>query len=474
MIHCESLVRLYQCDKKDFSVGTIDHWLKTLEIVSYDACNLFLRAKDPFQILWFEEHMRKHVQRLLFNNNKKPIKVHLLLPGEKAVSKQERKSSSKKVVKNNNDQYRQEDSCQFFTDDINPHYTFDSFVQSEENILAFKLLCELASYDINSKSIVKSSMGFAAFNPIYIYGSRGVGKTHLLMATASVLKKRNLNVTYSRAETFVDHVIKAIRSGMIQSFRESYRNVDVLIIDDIQLFARKEACQEELFHTFNTLHQNGKQIIIGADNYPQDLSFIEPRLISRFEWGITIKMERVSKDSMVQIALNKAKVLNLSLDNNVLTFLCQTFYSNAESLCKAIEALVLRSYIHSEGVKRLPMDLASVKKIIADLIDEEKETTLTPYKLIKKVAEFYGIPIGDITGKSQSKECALPRQVAMFLCRDLLKMPFLQIGDLFYRNHSTVMSSVKQMQKKLEAKDPDLITMLSKIRKELCQAHLLC
>lgn len=456
---------------EDLGVDTVNRWLRTLRVINFDACNLYLEAKDAFQILWFEEHVRSKVQKLLINNNRKVIRVHLVLPDKQDVSasrrgKMPRGKKGGKVASSNNVEKRQ--SYDF--DELDPSCTFDAFVPSGDNMLAYKLLCELAGYDYNLGKLGRPMMELASFNPIYIYGPAGVGKTHLLMAAATLLREHKLKVVYFRAETFIDHVVRAMRSGVMPDFRKTYRDADVFIVDDVSLFARKSACQEELFHTFNTLHQDNKQIILSSTVYPQGLQFIEPRLISRFEWGIAVPIDGVKQEDMAAVVLNKAKMLNFDIGNDVINFLCDNFGTNTEALSKALKALVLRMHLQDDSDQ--PLDLSRVRSLLGDLIDEEKRAVLTSDKLVQVVAEFYGIPLTDLLGKSQSRECAWPRQVAMHLCRLLLKMPYMKIGDLFSRNHSTVMTSVKQVQRKIDLKDPDLLVALSGIQDRLRQERL--
>jgi chromosomal replication initiator protein len=440
---------------------TVNRWLRTLKVINFDACNLYLEARDAFQVLWFEEHVRAKVQQSFLNNNGKIIKVHLVLSdglSDKPAAKISRKKADKQHQKHSYD-----------FDDLDPSCVFESFVSSEDNLFAYRLLSELAGFDYNIKKPTSPKMALSTFNPIYIYGGSGVGKTHLLMATAALLKEQNLKVVYLRAATFIDHVIKAMRSGMMEDFRKIYRSADVLIIDDVSLFARKGACQEELFHTFNTLHQAEKQIILSSTVYPRGLKYIEPRLISRFEWGVTVPVGGVKKEDMAELVINKSKMLDFSIDNEVVNFLCENFGNNTEALSRALKALVLRQHL---GGTLQSFDLVTVQHLLGDLIDVERQEVLTSSTLIRTVANFYGVPQKDILGKSQSRECALPRQVAMHLCRNLLNMPFMTIGDLFSRNHSTVMTSVRQIQKKLDGKDKAIEAAVSGIRQKIGAVQL--
>ena len=245
--------------ESELGTETVHKWLKPLKVLKFDACNLYLEAKDSFQALWFEEHVRKKIHNKLVNNNKKNIKVHITIANQTVPKGAKGKSKKTTATEPQKPQF------QLLFDELDPHCSFEHFVVSERNILPHKLLCKLTGYDPVSGKLVPTSSEFASFNPIYIYGPSGTGKSHLLMATAHALRCKGLNVIYARAETFTEHVVSAIRAGEMSIFRQTYRNIDTLVIDDVHVFSRKGATQEELFHTFNTLHTAGKQIIVSAN-----------------------------------------------------------------------------------------------------------------------------------------------------------------------------------------------------------------
>ncbi|MBI3901040.1 MAG: chromosomal replication initiation protein, partial [Chlamydiia bacterium] len=217
--------------------------------------------------------------------------------------------------------------------------------------------------------------------------------------------------------------------------------------------------QEELFHTFNTLHLEGKQIILSGSLPPSELKFIEPRLVSRFEWGIVIPLQPPAKEQMREILLQKAQKVRFSLDEQMTGFLLDTFGASTKTLIRALDALVLRTHLN-QGLgpsATQPFTIKSMQHILKDLIQDEEKALLTPGKIIRTVSEYYGIRIDDILSKSQARECVLPRQIAMHLCRHQLNLPYMKIGDLFSRDHSTVMASIKQIQKALDAKNQEIL-----------------
>lgn len=236
----------------------VEKWLRTMKVVHFDSGNLYLEAKDSFQVLWFEEHLRPTLKSKLLNNNFRPVKVHISVgelktpPAQAPAKSKTGKSPSPQAV-------------HYFLDKIDPSLTLENFVPGETNKILFKLLSELTGYDPQTEKYTAPSVALGAFNPIYLWGGSGSGKTHLLMALAQAFKGRGLNPLYARAETFTEHVVAAIRGSEMQVFRKAYRHADILLIDDVHVFSRKDATQEEFFHTFNTLHTSGRQVILSAN-----------------------------------------------------------------------------------------------------------------------------------------------------------------------------------------------------------------
>lgn len=452
--------------EKELGEETVRKWLRPLKVSRFDAGNLYLQANDSFQILWFEEHIRKKILSSFINKNNRKIRIHLSLnenPLKTSVS------HSPKTVRNKALEVSAPQKFSIHFDTLDPFCTFANFIESNTNPLPHKLLYQLTGYQPATKSFIPQQVLPATFNPIYLYGSSGTGKTHLLMATASALSQQNLSVAYARAETFTEHVVTAIRAGEMSLFRNSYRNVDVLIIDDVHLFGKKWATQEELFHTFNTLHVAGKQIILSSDSSPAELQNIEPRLISRFEWGIVLPLEIIHKEDRKELLKRKADSLNYPLNAKVAEFLLDSFVSSPKAICKALEALILRMHLKQGDYRNASMQLSVpfVQQQLSDLIADEQKKALTPEKIIQNVAEYYGIRSEDILSKAQSRECVLPRQMAMYICRIQLALPFAKIGQIFSKDHSTVMSSVKLIQRGLDEHDSNVASPLHIILKQI-------
>lgn len=396
--------------EEELGSAVVQEWLP--RVVRFDAANLYLEARDSFQVSWFEEHVRPRLKGFV-NCNQRPIKVHLEREKREVGKREEPRA------------------LQFLPDSLDPEMTLEAFVPSEKNLVAYRLLQE-----------------GGPFNPVYLFGPKGSGKTHLLMGVAELLRRQGKRVFYVRAERFTEHVVQAIRLGQMQAFRKVYREIDVLVVDDIHVFSRKAATQEEFFHTFNALHTIGKPIYLSANVAPMQLSEVEPRLMSRFEWGLSLGIERSDVGAILE---KKAAQWKMAWSEELKGLFLERFPRDP---VMALQALALRS--KGQAVNRVVAE-----RLLRDLMEKEEEKALTAERIVKAVAEHYGITAEDILGKSQVRECALPRQVAMYLCREKLKWPFQKIGELFKRDHSTVMSSVKQTQKAIEEKKIEAIEKIA-------------
>lgn len=448
--------------ERELGKETTDHWLRTLRIKRFDAGNIYLEAKDTFQILWFEEHIRQRALKRLLTNSQKPIKVHIqLMEGQTAPSSR-RKARPAPIKTPPN-------VARYAFDALDPSCTFDALMPHQGNLLALKIIHQLLGYDEKTNRYDPTLVHSPEFNPIFLYGPSGSGKTHLLMATAQVLLSAGIKTIYSRAETFTEHLVSAIRMGNMSQFRDVWRSCDVLLMDDIDIFSKKVATQEEFFHTFNTLHLAGKQIILTSSTPPQDLTHVEPRLISRFEWGIVTPLHCPPPTKMSALLKKKEEALNFTIPAKVASYLIDTFRSSPKSLMEAFSALILRLHLDKKNSTQSLHQITSqtLSKLLSDLIEKEQRSTITPDKVIQIVAEQYGIRVEDILGLAKSRDCVLPRQLAMHLCRTLLKLPYTKIGDQFGRDHSTVMSSIKQIQKEIDAQNSDLLSSLHAISRKI-------
>jgi chromosomal replication initiator protein len=444
-------------DEQAKLLGTapVNKWLRSLKILKFDACNIYLQAIDTFQVHWFDEHIRPSINNKLRNNNNHPINVVIttIKDGVVKTSINKNKDTSSPFI------------IQINEDDLDENKTFDTFIPTNSSDIAYKLLCEVTGYNPNTKTIEPPKIDSSSFNPILLYGGEATGKTHLLMSAVAIFKKNNLKTFFIKASTFTNHVIQAIRLSQMQKFREIYRQIDVLVIDDIHVLSNKNATQEELFHTFNTLHTASKLIILSSNKPPSQLRAIEPRLISRFEWGISIGLEKLLLSDIKKILKSKAQLLGLHLTDEQEGFLLKNFGSNTRSINKAMEALVLRLHLDNNTNK---LDMVSLETTLKDLIQNETaKPIVTPEVIILAVAKHYKIESKDILGKVQTKEYSLPRQISMFLCRKNLTLPYAKIGMIFSRDHSTVITSIKAISKHIDKKNLSIILALKNINEVL-------
>jgi chromosomal replication initiator protein len=322
---------------------------------------------------------------------------------------------------------------------LNPKYTFDTFVVGSCN--QFAHAASLAVVDMPSKT----------YNPLYVYGGVGLGKTHLMHAIGQAIKQRNQNLrlTYLSSERFMNELINAIRYDKTIKFRDKYRNIDVLLMDDIQFLAGKERTQEEFFHTFNALYDAQKQIVISSDCPPREIPTLEERLHSRFEWGLIADIQPPDLETKVAILKRKADLDKINLPDNVALFIASKIKSNIREL----EGSLVRLTAYA-SLKGLPMDLDLAHEVLRTIIAEESSGVSV--ELIQKtVAGHYGLKVADLKSKNNSRKVAVPRQVAMYLCKTLTKASFPEIGREFGgKHHTTVLHSVNKIAQ-LYAKDPD-------------------
>lgn len=430
--------------EKELDPLIVSKWIRTLKVVHFDACNLYLEANDPFHLNWFEEHLRARVKRELVNKNFHPIAVHLTTPGSQQASQKKRKPMQNMAS---------QPSLQpvsFSSDAPIPTASFSNFLVAKNSGFAVKALMRLTD-DSSSENCL--------FNPIYLYGEEGAGKSHLLMATANAYLAQKKRVLFLHAQSFTDHLIAAIRQSQMDHFRKWCRSVDLFIIDDIHLFAKRAATQEEFFHTFNALHAAKKQIILSGKLPPNGLEEIEPRLISRFEWGLVLSLDLLNGEQKKEYLLLLAKERAVSLSTEVIDFLCDSF-QKMSSLQRAFDAICLR-------MKGPATALSEVKKSLQDILDREEAEKLTAEKIIALTAEQCGILPKELLSRGQTKMLSYPRQLAIYLCRSKLELTFKKIGQLFSRDHSTIISSIAAIERKIQEREPETVAFLSAMEKKL-------
>lgn len=320
---------------------------------------------------------------------------------------------------------------------LNPRYTFETFVVGNGN--RFAHAAALAVADAPS----------TAYNPLFIYGGVGLGKTHLMQAVGySVLKSfPKMHVLYITCEKFTNDLIDSIQSGKMQDFRNKYRNIDLLLVDDVQFLAGKERTQEEFFHTFNALHEAGKQIVVSSDRPPKEIPTLEERLLSRFEWGLTADIQSPDFETRIAILRKKADLVEVTVPNEVLNLIASKVSSNIRELEGALIRVVAFASLSATDIS-----VSLVEQVLKDLINPAKGKSSISIDLIKKVvAEFYTVRIDDMSAKIRTKEIANARQVAMYLARELTPASTPKIGEDFGgRDHTTVLHAYEKIKQAIK------------------------
>ena len=319
-------------------------------------------------------------------------------------------------------------------------YTFERFVEGKSNQLALAAAQQVAEHPGLS------------YNPLFLYGGVGLGKTHLMHAVGNAMRRRNpeAKIVYLHSERFVADMVKALQLNAINDFKRFYRSVDALLIDDIQFFANKDRSQEEFFHTFNALLEGGQQMILTCDRYPKEIEGVEERLKSRFGWGLTVAVEPPDLETRVAILMKKAEQSHISLAPDAAFFIAERIRSNVRELEGA-----LKRVIASANFTGRPFDIDLIKDSLKDLLAlQDKQVTLDNIK--RKVAEYYKIKVADLMSKRRNRSVARPRQVAMAMAKELTHHSLPEIGDAFGgRDHTTVLHACRKI-KELRDVSPDI------------------
>lgn len=317
---------------------------------------------------------------------------------------------------------------------LNPRYTFDSFVVGSSNSFA------------HAAALAVAESPARAYNPLFIYGGVGLGKTHLMQAIGHfVLPRKSARVCYTSCEAFTNDYIDALQNKALVQFRKKYRSIDLLLIDDIHFLGGKERMQEEFFHTFNTLFDNHKQIVMTCDRPASEIPGLEHRLVSRFEWGLVTELETPDVETRIAILRKKQAQLTLTLPDEVLIYMAERIRSNIRRLEGAL--IRVASYASLTG-KRIGVD--TLEYLLRDTLDQEQQEAVTVEAVQRVVAEYYDIRLGDMTSKQRPQSIAFPRQVAMYLCRTLTQQSLPAIGNAFGRNHATVLHACRLVSEKMK------------------------
>ena len=425
----ELLSQLKELLKNEVSTISYDTWIFPLEIDSIKDNHIIFTVKSDFQRDFIENKFNSLIFNTLRYITNKEWTFSVI-----DISKENNQGQIISDKKTNVSDIELESNHQT----LNPKYTFETFVVGNNNRFA------------HAAALAVGNEPGKSYNPLFLYGGVGLGKTHLMHAIGNRILENNQksNVLYVTSEKFTNQLINAIKDNKTELFRNKYRNIDVLLIDDIQFIAGKDRVQEEFFQTFNTLREDGKQIIISSDKPPRDIEFLEDRLKSRFEWGLLADISCPDYETRLAILRKKAQDENIVIDDSILSDIATKIDSNIRELEGVFNKIVARaSLTHS------PITIELAENIINEF-KYESEKVISCDFIKETVAKYFSINKDDLAGSKRSNDIAFPRQIAMYLCREVANMSFPQIGNEFgNRDHSTVMHGYNKIAKEIKEKN---------------------
>ncbi len=400
---------------------TVSAWFDDAEVVELTEDHLILYTSSDFRREIIRRRCTDHIQDALkeiFDSDAK-----LIIFGDEELDNFKKKGKTGSSM------------------DFNPQFSFDNFVVGPSNRFA------------HGAAIAVSNNPGQVYNPLFIYGPPGIGKTHLLYAISNHIRKTNpdANIVYIKGDQFTNELISAIRSGNNIEFRTKYREADLFLIDDIQFIAGKESTQEEFFHTFNALYEEHKQIVMTSDRKPSDMLTLEDRLRTRFEWGLTASIESPDYETRMAIIKNKATSLGLELTDDV----CNYIAVNVTNNVRQIEGTVKKIMAYRD-LNNMPLDLPHISRAIDDMFKSEGNALPTPALIISQVCKFYSVDEATLRGTQKNKGIAEARQVAIYLIRKLTNLSTPDIGKELNKDHSTVLYSINKVEKMLKGGDTQL------------------
>ena len=405
--------------------AAFETWVRDSEFLSYEDGSFIIGVNNAYARDWLESRLSSTVRRILTGMMNRTVEVRFVVWQNQAQTTPVEEPDLSSV----------EPLEPGYSITLNSRYTFDNFVVGASNRLA------------HAASMAVAEKPAQAYNPLFLYGGVGLGKTHLLHAIGNMCVQSGLNVLYVSSEEFTNDLIHAIRTHATQAFREKYRRIDVLLIDDIQFIAGKESTQEEFFHTFNTLHGQNKQLVISSDRPPKALVTLEERLRSRFEWGLTADIQPPDLETRQAILRYKAERVGKQFPNEMIELIARRIQSNIRELEGALTRVA--AFADLSG---LPVTPNLVETALVDLLPRRGD--VQPEEIVRQVASSFGITVEQICSRDRSRQIALPRQIAMFLLREEANVSLPQIGEaLGGRDHTTVMYGCEKVADMLETDD---------------------
>jgi chromosomal replication initiator protein len=417
--------------KPHVSADTFKRWFSAVELAGVTPKTLSFRVPNNIYQYWIESNHMAALEAAVLTALGEPREIKFI-SSESPVEMDEAISNSKQIDSNR-------DARPVTLFGLNPRNTFESFVIGPNNEIA------------HAASLAVAQAPARTYNPLFIYGGVGLGKTHLMQAIGQYVlaKKKNTKVIYLSSELFINEFIDAIQHNNLVKFRKRYRQADLLCIDDIQFLAGKERSQEEFFHTFNTLFDGHKQIVLSCDRPASEIANLEHRLVSRFEWGLTAELQPPAIETRLAILRKKARGMQIKLPDEIFEFLANRIRSNVRRLEGAL--MRVASFASLSG-KELNQEV--IEHLLKDILQEEARTSITIEQIQRRVAEHFDVRLADMTSKRRPASIAFPRQVAMYLARELTKSSLNEIGDAFGgRDHGTVLHACKLVKKRMKEQD---------------------
>ena len=427
--------RLSAALKPQVSADTFKRWFSAVELIDATDSSLTFRVPNNIYQFWIESNHMAALQAAIVTAFGGPREVKFSSPPGTSVQVAEDAAALKEVASDSPRDTKSVGSAL----GLNPRNTFESFVVGPNNEIA------------HAASLAVAQLPARTYNPLFIYGGVGLGKTHLMQAIGQYVwaKKKGAKVMYLSSELFINEFIDAIQHSNLVKFRKRYRQADLLLIDDIQFLGGKERSQEEFFHTFNTLFDGHKQIVLSSDRPASEIANLEKRLVSRFEWGLTAELQPPDIETRMAILRKKARTMQIKLRDDVFEFLANRIRTNVRRLEGAL--MRVASFASLSG-KELTQEV--VEHLLKDILQEEARHSVTIEQIQRRVAEHFDVRLADMTSKRRPANIAFPRQVAMYLARELTKASLNEIGDAFGgRDHGTVLHACKLVKKRMHEQD---------------------
>ena len=439
----ELLAKVKELLRENMTEITYNMWIRDLQYVSFSDSEIVFKSETTLIQDMMRNQYASILQKTFAYLTNKYFDISFVVPneetkeGEEEVVIPETSTTENKIIYSNSS--------------LNPRYTFSSFVVGNNNRLA------------HAAALAVTEAPGASYNPLFLYGGAGLGKTHLMHAIGNEIIKNNrgFKILYVTSEQFTIDFVNAIKDNTNEKFRNKYRTVDVLLIDDIQFISKKEGVQEEFFHTFNALQEKGKQIVISSDKPPRDIPLLEERLKSRFEWGLIADISAPDYETRLAILRKKADLEKIVIDTEILANIATKVDSNIRELEGALNKLVSIA-----SLTKTPITIEMAEQSINDIV-AKKERVLSIEYIQEIVSKYFGVDVKDLKSSKKSNDIVFPRQIAMYLCRTMANASFPKIGDDFgRRDHTTVMHAYKKIDKELKT-NPNTKLIVDNVKKNL-------